>query len=171
MSEHSMDKLYKLIEYVLLNEEINAEEILRGLIDVNALAVTLNSWCLSNAQDQLYGVICSRSYNVLDEVVSAILRYLMSKQLDEKVKLGNDMVSKILTTIIGVVDVIRYIVENSLIIQEEKVLCKIKKPITITDKIVERGYITVLPINLAAVLTVLGYVEPLQVQVPLFPKS
>ncbi|MEM2512601.1 MAG: hypothetical protein QXX61_05650, partial [Ignisphaera sp.] len=101
MSEHSMDKLYKLIEYVLLNEEINAEEILRGLIDVNALAITLNSWCLSNAQDQLYGVICSRSCNVLDEVVSTILRYLISKQLDEKVKLGNDMVSKILTIVVG----------------------------------------------------------------------
>lgn len=171
MSEHSIDKLHKLIEYILLNEEVNAEEILRGLIDVNGMAVTLNAWCLSNAQDQLYGAICIRSYNLLDEVVSTMLRYLMMKQLDEKVKLGNDVISKILAIIVGIADAIRFIVENSLIIQEEKVLCKVKKPISIADKVVEKGYITVIPISLAAVLTVLGYVEPIRVQVPLFLKN
>ncbi|MEM1644371.1 MAG: hypothetical protein QXL96_00645 [Ignisphaera sp.] len=171
MSEHGIDKLHKMIEYILFNEEVNAEEILKGLIDVNAVAITLNAWCLSNAQDQLYSAICAKSYDLLDEVVSTMLRYLMMKQLDEKVRLGNDVISKILVVIRGIVDAIKFIVENSLIIQEEKVLCKVKKPIAIADKIVEKGYITVIPINLAAVLTVLGYVEPIRVQAPLFLKS
>jgi hypothetical protein len=168
MPEKSLDKLYKLIEYVLVNDDVLAEEILRGVADTNTISIALNSWCLSNAQEKVYSDICTKSFSVIDEAITSVFNYIILKQLDGKVKLGNDILSRFLSMVSSFAEVFRRIVRDSIVIQEEKVLCKIKKPVAIyTDKVMEKGYITLVPLDLAVILTVLGYVEPLQVQVPL----
>lgn len=164
MSESSFDKLYKLIEYVLFNEEVNAEEILKTLIDINTMLVRLDSWCLSKTQEEVYSSICDKSFKLIDSVVDTILKYLILKHLEGKVKLGNDVISRLLTVILDMVNAIKIIIENSMLVQEERILCKVLKPISIDDKVVEKGYIITLPIDMAIMLFVSGYVKPIYTQ-------
>ncbi|MCC6016222.1 MAG: hypothetical protein LM582_04160 [Desulfurococcaceae archaeon] len=165
MSEKTFDRLYKLIEYLLVNEEVLAEEILRGAVDTNAISAMLSSWCLSNIQEKVYSDICSKSFNIIDEAARSIFNYTILKQIEGRVKLGNDALSRLLNLLSSLADVFKKLIRYSLIVQEEKVLCKIKKPTTISsEKVVEKGYVALLPLDLAIVLTVLGYVEPIVAQ-------
>jgi hypothetical protein len=165
LSEKTFDRLYKLIEYLLVNEEVLAEEILRGAVDTNAISAMLSSWCLSNIQEKIYSDICSKSFNIIDEAVRSIFNYTILKQIEGRVKLGNDALSRLLNLLSSLADVFKKLIRYSLIVQEEKVLCKIKKPTTISsEKVVEKGYVALLPLDLAIVLTVLGYVEPIVAQ-------
>jgi len=162
LSEPTLDKIYKLIEYVLLNEEVSSDEILRSIADINEIAVTLNAWCLSNAYEQVYIEVCNKSFKALDESLEHSLKYIVLKNMEGKVKQSSNVLSSILSMISLAIDTLKRIIETSIVIQEEKVLCKVRKPIALSDKVVEKGYLTLLPIDTAVFLTVLGYVEPVQ---------
>lgn len=171
MSESTFDKLYKLIEYVLFGDEINAEEILKMLADINTMSIKLDSWCLSKAQEQVYRSICDKGFKLIDDVVDTVLKYLILKHLEGRVKLSRDVISRLLTMILDIANVVKMVVENGMLVQEERILCKILKPIAIDDRVIEKGYIAPLPIDIAVVLSVLGYVKPIYTQVSVSLKS
>lgn len=165
MSEQNLDKLYRLIEQVLLNNEISLDDVLKTLSDTNSMLIALNGWCLSNIHDQVYAAVCNNSFKVLDEAMDILLKYLIVKFLEGKVKVEKDVLSKLYSIFLNIIDVIKDIIKNTIIIQEEKVLCKVLKPIAIAERIVGKGYIVLLPLDIAILLSALGYVEPIHVNI------
>lgn len=172
MSEQTFDKLYKLVEYVLLGDELNTEEILKMLIDVNTMSIRLNSWCLSKAQEHVYSSICDKGFNLIDDILDTVLKYVVLKHLEGKIKQdSNNVVSRLLAIILEIVNSIKLVVENSMLIQEEKVLCKVLKPVAVGSNIIEKGYMVLLPVDTAVALSALGYVKPINTQVPAVLRS
>lgn len=159
MSDQNFDKLYKLVEQVLLSTEVSLEEVYKFLLDINIISINLASKCLSNVHDQISNTVCNKSYKIIDEVIDTVLKFLIIRFFEGSAKPNKDSMSRLYTTVLSTIGVIKNIVKNSLIIQEEKVLCKVIKPITLHGDIVGKGYVVLLPIDLATVLSALGYVE------------
>lgn len=163
MAEVDISKLYTVIEKVATGEEINLDEIFKAIVDTNSLSLQLISRCLSNSEDKIYSDICGESFRLIEEAVDAILKHLIARFLEGGVKLEKDLISRLCISIANIVEAIKRISLNTIIVQEERVLCRVVKTIEISNRVIAKGFITLLPVELAVVLTALGYVEPVYV--------
>lgn len=161
MSKQDISILYKLIEDILLGEDANLEDVYRSLLEINSMAVVVNGLCLSNIYDSIYHDICIENFKLLNEVVESVLRFLGARFTEEKIKPGDDALSRFYNVFLDSYNILKNIIHDSLIVYGEKVLCRVLKPISIYNVTVAKGYITPLHIGLASILGALGYVEPI----------
>ncbi|MEM1721144.1 MAG: hypothetical protein QXK54_03270 [Ignisphaera sp.] len=164
MSKHDISILYKLIEDILFRD-IDIESIYKSLVEINDMVITFNGWCLSNVHDPIHYSICNETLKLIDEVIDSVLKFLESRSIEGKIISSNDVLSKLYNLFLSTCNVLKNIVQNSIIIHGEKVLCRILKPISIYNTVIAKGFITPIHISLASILSALGYVEPIYVSI------
>jgi len=164
VSKHDINILYKLIEDILFRD-VDIENVYKSLVEINDMVIIFNGWCLSNVHDPIYYSICNENLKLIDEVIDSVLKFLETRFIEGKIISGNDVLSKLYNLFLSTYNNLKNIVQNSIIIHGEKVLCKILKPISISDIVIAKGFITPIHISLATILSALGYVEPVYISV------
>lgn len=161
-SQNTLENLVRILSSLLLDDRVSTMPITKIFNEMNRQSVSMDYWC-SASSDPPTQEICSRFNEVMNRVIELALKNVVVRTMNREVTFEQDTLGSILTILTRILDNLRYAILKSIIVHDNKVLCKVKKPFYNQYSVALPGYVVLVPIESAVILASLDYIDIIDV--------
>ncbi|MCS7112252.1 MAG: hypothetical protein N3D82_05585 [Ignisphaera sp.] len=162
-SPNVLDNLVKMLSSLLLDDKVSTTQMTKIFDEINKLSITMDSWCSSASSDSTIQGICSKFNEIMNKIIELTLKNVVVRTMNREVAFEQDILGKILTILIKILDSFRHTILKSIIVHDNKILCRVKKSFHSQYSVVLPGYVILVPIEDAVMLASLGYIDIIDV--------
>ncbi len=161
-SSNTLENIVKMLSSLLLDDKISTTFIANVFGEVNKLSTLVDQWCNTSSEPFAQDV-CSKFNEIANKLIELSMKNAIVRAMNNEISIEQDTLGNILTTLIKILDVLKNIILRSIIVYDNKILCKVKKPFHNKYSIVVPGYTILIPIENAVVLASLDYIDIIDV--------
>ncbi|MEM0026838.1 MAG: hypothetical protein QXT53_02280 [Ignisphaera sp.] len=152
------EKIKKIFDAILNNEKISSKDIYAIFETINKLTLDMKIWCNENQYAELKDLCIEFDKNV-SMILSTASLLAVTNAVGGDLQIDTDIFGSFLKKLKETLDSFNNILQNTLLLSDGAVLCKILKPCQIRFSLALPGYIIPLPIGEAVLLSILGFVK------------
>jgi hypothetical protein len=158
MSIGVLENIMKVLNSLLLDEKISTATIMKTFEEANKLNVAMNYWC-NVSTEQFTHNVCEKFNVIMNKLLDTSMKSVIIKVINNEIALERDILGEITMLFNKILETFKYIILRSIIIYDNKILCKVKKPFYRSYHIVLPGYVMLMTIDEAVRLASLDYVD------------
>ncbi|MDK6027962.1 hypothetical protein QPL79_01095 [Ignisphaera sp. 4213-co] len=152
------EKVKTIFDKVLGDEKISSKEINELIESINKLNLDMKIWCSGDEARELME-LCNEFEKNVSTITATLSMLAVLKAIREEIVLEDEAVGSFLKKVSNALNMFNNAIQKSMLLPGGVVLCKILKPCQIKFSLALPQYITLLPIDVAAHLSTLGFVE------------
>lgn len=152
------EKIKKVFDAILNNEKISSKDVYTIFEIVNKLILDMKIWCNENQYTELKD-LCTEFDKNISMMLTTMSLLIVTNGMRGDLQVDTDVFGSFLKKLKESLDSFNNILQNTIMLSDGAVLCKILKPFQIRFSLALPGYVVPLPIGEATLLSILGFVK------------